>query len=445
VAGRAVGALGAGGFEVRLAPHPPSVAAARRHVRELLLAADRADLVDSCTLLVSEVVTNALLHAGTDIDLKAYLVGPGIRVEVGDGSPHLPSRRRYAATSGTGRGLQMLEALVDDWGVSRRPDGKTVWFVLAAAPDAVEALDEETAGRQLSGARHRRRGGDRVRVHLLNLPLLVHAAWQEHAEAMLREYVLAGLDDGPDPIQEHAEATSAIAVLSEHLPATPARVIPTGLMSELLEPVVTAAAVDMPVSPEAVAHFATLDRVLDAALLLIGDGVVLTPPAQPEMTEFRRWVCRQVRSQAQGGHPEPWEVPEDRRGDVRLPSTWDPTVVSGSDRGVIAADATSRILAVSAEAARILGYDDPAELVGLRIVSIVPERYRQAHLAGMTMYLLVGRGPLLESPVTIPALRRDGTEVDIELVVHDRGLRDGETVLLADIRPAGTGASGPAG
>ena len=43
----------------------------------------------------------------------------------------------------------------------------------------------------------------------------------------------------------------------------------------------------------------------------------------------------------------------------------------------------------------ILGYDDAAELVGRRIVSIVPERFRQAHVAGFTMYLLVGRQPLL--------------------------------------------------
>ena len=51
---------------------------------------------------------------------------------------------------------------------------------------------------------------------------------------------------------------------------------------------------------------------------------------------------------------------------------------------------------MSPEAAAILGYDDAAELVGQRIVSIVPERYRQAHVAGFTMYLLVGRKPLLD-------------------------------------------------
>ena len=52
------------------------------------------------------------------------------------------------------------------------------------------------------------------------MPLLLHAAWQEHAEALLREYLLASLDgEGDDPIQMHAEATDAIAVLEEHVPA----------------------------------------------------------------------------------------------------------------------------------------------------------------------------------------------------------------------------------
>jgi PAS domain S-box-containing protein len=104
---------------------------------------------------------------------------------------------------------------------------------------------------------------------------------------------------------------------------------------------------------------------------------------------------------------------------------------------VVAANSHSQIIAVSPEAARILGYEDAADLVGRRIVSIVPHRLRQAHLAGFTMYLLVGRRPLLGTPVVVPALRRDGTEVDIELLVRDTGLGEGPSVLLADIRLAG--------
>ena len=142
-------------------------------------------------LLVSEVVTNALLHAGTDIDVAAVLGVDGLRVEVGDGSPHLPSRRRYAATAGTGRGLLMLESMVDDWGVTRRPAGKVVWFRISG-PDLDLEDPVELRGDHAGRSDGRR---DNVAVELRNMPLLLHAAWQEHAEALLREYLLASLDD----------------------------------------------------------------------------------------------------------------------------------------------------------------------------------------------------------------------------------------------------------
>jgi hypothetical protein len=77
--------------------------------------------------------------------------------------------------------------------------------------------------------------------------------------------------------------------------------------------------------------------------------------------------------------------------------------------------------------------DDPAELVGRRIVTIVPERYRQAHVAGFTMYLLVGRRPLLDRTVTLPALRRDGSEVAVRLTVRSPSAANDRSVLLADI------------
>jgi PAS domain S-box-containing protein len=129
-------------------------------------------------------------------------------------------------------------------------------------------------------------------------------------------------------------------------------------------------------------------------------------------------------------------VPRERPDVVEPPPDWDPTTVTEATTGVIAADEHSAILAVSRPAAELLGYD-AAELVGERLVRIVPERYQQAHLAGFTMYLLVGRRPMLGVPVHVPALRRDGTEVGVELVIHDLTLGGGRSVLLADIRPHG--------
>src|SRR3954469_9644903 len=257
----------------------------------LLEGAGRDDLVEPAVLLVSELVTNALLHAGTDIDLVAEVDGQGLRVEVGDGSPHLPSRRRYAATAGTGRGLMMLESMVDDWGVTRHRRGKTVWFRLSHEDGAShEPAEPHTAG--TAGADRRAAS---VPVELQNMPLLLHAAWQEHAEALLREYLLASLDStDDDPVQVHAEATDAIAVLEEHMPGTPVPVVADELMTDATEPDVSVDRVRVPVPRESVAHFDTLDRAIEAALDLSEEGLVLSPVTQPEVQAFRRWLCRQV-------------------------------------------------------------------------------------------------------------------------------------------------------
>jgi PAS domain S-box-containing protein len=425
-------------FEARLPPQPSSVAEARRHVRDFLEGAGREDLLEPALLLVSEIVTNALLHAGTEVDLSGRLEGSGVRIEVGDGSTHLPSRRRYAPTSGTGRGLLMLESMVDDWGVTRRDQGKTVWFQISS--DATDrALDELTAGRS-DTAWSGRADAVSVQVALQNMPLLLHAAWQEHAEALLREYLLASLESKlEDPIQMHAEATDAIAVLEEHVPRATVAMVPDQLMGDATEPNVSASLVQVPVPIGSVPHFDTLDRAIEAALDLSREGLVLTPPTQPEVQAFRRWLCRQVLRQAAGNVPEPWAAPaEDKHLPVDL-AGWDAGKVTDAHKAVIAANDTSQIIAISPAAARLLGYDDGgASLIGERLVAIIPERYRQAHVAGFTMYLLVGRKPLLDQEVVVPALRRDGSEIDIRLIIREQPVREGRSVLVADIQAADT-------
>ena len=417
-------------FERTLPALPSSVAEARQLVELLLSGTDRVDLVDAAALLVSEVVTNALLHAGTPIDVAGQVTQRGLRVEVGDGSPHIPVRRAYGPTAGTGRGLVLLEQLVDAWGVSRHGRGKTVWFTLSQGqPDPHEVIPNQA---RTSGAT----GRDVVVVELRNSPLLLHAAWQEHAETLLRELLLANLDaDDPDPIATHAEATNAIAVLEEHLPRHREVLLPDRLMEVMTEPEVSAPRLAVPVPRQSVAHFATLDRALESALALAGHGRTLAPWTPPEVQAFRRWVCGQVREQAAGGSATPWVVPEVADGRPVLSPDWDDTGVSFTSGSLLAADLDNRIVAVSPATADLLGYDDPAELVGRRLVAIIPERYRQAHVAGFTMYLLVDRGPLLETTLTLPALCRDGSERLVELTVRALHAPDGTQVLLAELAP----------
>jgi anti-sigma regulatory factor (Ser/Thr protein kinase) len=81
-------------------------------------------------VLVSELVTNAVLHADPPIHLDIRLDSNRIRVDVHDGSELHPQARSVAVDAMNGRGLPLVEALSTGWGWSAKPDGKSVWFEL---------------------------------------------------------------------------------------------------------------------------------------------------------------------------------------------------------------------------------------------------------------------------------------------------------------------------
>lgn len=116
----------------QLPPEPRSPGEARRFVASTLASWSLEAAVDTAVLLVSELVTNALLHARSDIELALRVNADELRVEVVDGSPLLPRRQAYGPVAGTGRGLVLVEALATDWGAHEDRDGKAVWFTMPA-------------------------------------------------------------------------------------------------------------------------------------------------------------------------------------------------------------------------------------------------------------------------------------------------------------------------
>ena len=113
---------------LELEPRLDTSSVARGHVRSRLLAWGLDDLVDPVLLLTSEVVTNALLHSGTRLVLTVARDGAGVRVEVADGSAVPPVQRRHSTSASTGRGVQLLEAVADEWGWTATSTGKLVWY-----------------------------------------------------------------------------------------------------------------------------------------------------------------------------------------------------------------------------------------------------------------------------------------------------------------------------
>jgi len=292
----------------RLRAHPSSVAAARKMVREVLTEARRVDLVETAQLLVSEVVTNALVHAGTPMVFHAFVGDSGLRVEVTDGSTQVPAPRAYSATAGTGRGLRLLQQLVDHWGTLALPNGKTVWFELDSGNRLDEIALEPAGDAEVADATPGASDGDVINVVLLNSPLLLHAAWQQHAEELLREFLLVSLDadDPTDALEAHAAASDAISLLRQHLPRRRLGDDAEDLMSHAVEPGVSSPREVVPVPRASVDHFRVLDLALDSAGALADSGELLTPPSRPELHELRRWLCSQVSRQHNGEPPTPW-------------------------------------------------------------------------------------------------------------------------------------------
>lgn len=430
-----------------LRPHPESVGEARRFVRSVVdRAGGQPELAETAELVVSEVVTNAVLHAGTAVAVAVRAGAGRLRVEVGDGSQQVPRQRSYDRLVSTGRGLHILEAVVDDWGVELDASGKTVWFELTpgGGPHSATAggVTVTTATRDSGPAAAEAAA---VEVVLLDVPLLLHEAWQMHAESLLREYVLTRLD-GPDTEHElraHAELNAALGLLRDHITAPQLQSEPDALMADATEPLVSAARLVMRVPEESVPAFHALEQTLEAAAVMAEDGVLLTVPIQPELRELRHWLCGQVREQAAGGRPAPWRPdtdqpapPSPRREAPRWEDELGAVVaeVAAADRPMIGADDTNRIVAVSPSAVELLGHGAADDLVGRRLVVVIPERYHQAHVAGFTLHLLTGRAPLLEHPVTLPVRTADGGEVPVRLTVSARSV-GARSVFLAELEP----------
>lgn len=115
---------------------PAQVGAARRFVSATLQAWGCPAFVDLAALLTSELVANAIIHAGTDCHVVVRRLPDRIRIEVGDQDPRLPVRKHYSVSATTGRGLALVEDLSLAWGSDRTGAGKQVWFELDEASAA---------------------------------------------------------------------------------------------------------------------------------------------------------------------------------------------------------------------------------------------------------------------------------------------------------------------
>ncbi|MFE0924511.1 SpoIIE family protein phosphatase [Streptomyces mutabilis] len=406
---------------------PVSVASARRFVRAALDDV-ASDLVDTAQLLVSELVTNAVLHARTEAEVTVSRLDGRVRVRVADRRPGrglVP--QNCPPYAGTGQGLALVEQLASRYGVDVGDEGKVVWFELWPDGPPPPSSGWETAVAPCPAERT---------VTLIDVPSALESTCRQHRHALLRELTLVASGGAPPgvPPEDLAAANDVNNVISACVTAAPREPLPdSGLRSLLLS-----------LPADAAAAVRALRRTLGLAEEAARGERLLTLPALPRCRAFQDWFFDQIVDQLDGGAPTAWTVmPRDPEvsSDELVP--WDPDQVRTSRIPTIAADDGNRIIAANGPAADLLGWV-PDDLVGRRLTTLIPEHLRRRHTAAFSSMLLTGRTRIVGRSVPLPARHRDGGVVPVRLFIQTQETVDGRTVFVAQLAPrATTSLDGP--
>jgi anti-sigma regulatory factor (Ser/Thr protein kinase) len=123
-----------------------SVSASRGFVRDATTGLPPG-IQEAALLMVSELATNAIVHAVTGFEVKIDHTKSRLRVEVADLGGGEPELRSPTTSEVHGRGLQIVEELSDQWGIAERAGdrGKTVWYEVDVGPGKLPEHDDATA------------------------------------------------------------------------------------------------------------------------------------------------------------------------------------------------------------------------------------------------------------------------------------------------------------
>lgn len=423
-------------LQTELPAEPASAGMARRLIKDALRDWHHEDLVAIATLLVSEVVTNAILHAGSDIHLRLMSSGATVRVEVGDLSDVLPAPRTYGQDATTGRGLALVQMLASAWGAEPRAPGKVVWFQVGGSrPESLSSADLLSAFPELDEPGPPGYADSEVEatvgIRLLNLPIGLYRAMEQHNDALLREVALLGLSDNGEA-QEGTRPGPGTSVLAARLPLrTPAV---EAELDAALQRDETSMDLRLEVSPEVRDVCAALLVALDEADELARRGGLLIPAALPEIRGCRQWSLGEVIAQIDGDAPTAWSPPVDTSASTTVLAGIDPALVlEGLNDAVIVGDDQNRVVYLNPAAERLLGWRS-GELDGQRITTIVPQHLHEAHIIGYSRFLVTGEPRLIGRPVRVPARHRDGREIPVELMLGTVRSAGGRRTFVASLR-----------
>ena len=292
-----------------LDPDPQSVRQAREWVGDVFERLGRDDLVDAAELGVSELVTNAILHAHPPIMVRVRGTRQHPRVEVRDHSKHPPEINiemtdEEHLLSTIGRGLGIVALYSSTWGSEVAPDGKTVWFepttelrtdgdLSGDVFDLEEVVDQRvaTAGQP----------EELITIRLLRMPVQLFAHFRNRYSELRRELRLLSLAHGNDyPVARELSALF-LQVEQERRQASGVDQLDEAVSRGLDE-----TDLEYLVPPSAPASMGRLLEMLEQADRFCRKQRLLALAASPQQLALQRWYLGEFVRQAAGEEPTPW-------------------------------------------------------------------------------------------------------------------------------------------
>jgi GAF domain-containing protein len=271
------------------------------------------EVAECAALLTSELVTNAVLHAGTPLSVTLHFLSGRIRVDVADGSPVIPAVKEYGPDAATGRGLTLFNTLASDWGVHAVPGGKIVWFELPVdfPVGAGEVSDGNFRFDLMSVAQADRHEpadqSPQVAIDLLGIPVGLLQKASEEYEGLFRELRLMKerVDSG---LMSSALLPDRLSVLVSEVGSRFNGFGP-GMDENWQEVVDRNVAtydwhISLPIAAASACEFYV--AMLDEADEFSRSAHLLTLPASDTSVAVRRWFLSELVNQLHGSPPTPW-------------------------------------------------------------------------------------------------------------------------------------------
>lgn len=294
---------------LHLEPGPTCVQQARRWATGVCLELERPDLVDAAELGVSELVTNAVLHAEPPIALAVRGTPAHPRIEVFDGSRVPPvltmtpvdedDDDEFGLLMTVGRGLGLVAMNSSSWGADITAEGKVVWFEPVPEP----RLDGDLEG-QVFDVTMTTGEIERVptfQILLRNLPLGRYRDFRRTYSDLRREVRLLSLaheNDYPlardlsrrfDLFDDHVDNAAVVDAVSSQ--------IGRGVSHADMSLTVGKPAADL-------SH--QMKDLLDLADAFCRSQRLLSLARSDDQREFQRWLLGEISAQSSGAHPTPW-------------------------------------------------------------------------------------------------------------------------------------------